>query len=262
MAKNTDQSITYLNALGYNVVKVPRAGIEPLDVIGVDDVPQWLGPLGLVWTSAVPLPVPGPPRPAVAVTGQRTDRLDLGFGLKILASALAAFGATVPSIDVAYRRARKIQFSFTNVTTTAVTPLEAGNYLADGRLNSSNPVVQHYLLDDEADAFLILEVLKSDSITVTATDEHGNEVGADVPGIQGVLGAKVQVTSENAANSTLSYKGQVPVTFGFIVDRIEYDGVHWSLSGVAPSGDVACAAAPAAGPSVPILLGTGCRVRI
>jgi hypothetical protein len=262
MAKKTDPSITYLNTRGYNVVKVPRAGIEPLDVIGVDDVPQWLGPLGLVWTSAAPPPVPSPPRPAATVIGQRTDRLDLAFGLKILAGALAAFGASVPSIDLAYRRARKVQFSFTNVTSTAVSPLEAGNYLSDGRLNGSNPVVQHYFLEDDAEAFLILEVLKSDSITVTATDEHGNEVGGDVPGIQAVLGTKVQVSSENASNSTLSYKGQVAVTFGFVVDRIEYDGGHWSLSGVAPNGDIACAAAPVVRPSTPILVGTGCRVRI
>ena len=32
--KKKDPSITFLNKFGYNVIKLPRTGIEPLDVIG------------------------------------------------------------------------------------------------------------------------------------------------------------------------------------------------------------------------------------
>ena len=39
MAKVKDPSITYLNSLGYNVVKLPRAGIEPMDVDVAQSVP-------------------------------------------------------------------------------------------------------------------------------------------------------------------------------------------------------------------------------
>ncbi len=262
MAKKTDPSITYLNKFGYNVVKLPRVGIEPMDVVGVDEAPQWLGPLSLVWTSGVPAPEPGAPRPAAAIVGQKTDRLELAFGLKILANALAAFGATIPSVDLAYHRARKIQFSFTNVTSAAVAPLAAGNYLAGGTLNTNNPVVQHYFMGDDAEAFLIVDVLKSDSITATATDENGVEVGVDVPSIQAAVGAKVSVKSQNSADSTLTYAGQTPVTFGFIVDRIEYNGTRWSLSGAAPSGGVAFDVRGVATAPAPILLGSGCRVKL
>jgi hypothetical protein len=265
MAKKTDPSVTYLNQFGYNVVKLPRVGIEPMDVIGVDVAAQWLGPLDLVWTSPVPAPAPSAPRQATSITGQKTDQLDLTFGLKILANALAAFGATIPSVDLAYHRARAVQFSYTNVTSTAVAPLAAGNYLAGGALNTSNPVVKHYFTGGDSEAFLIVDVLKSDSITVTATDGHGVEVGVDVPEIQAAVGAKVSVNAQSAANSTLTYVGQTPVTFGFIVDRIEYDGVKWSLSGAAPSGGIAFGQGPAGGaPGTkrPILIGTGCRVLI
>ena len=60
-------------------------------------------------------------------------------------------------------------------------------------------------------------------------------------------------------------------SFGFIVDEIEYDGTRWSLRGAAPSGGLAFAVPGAqahggAGSGVvteaPILLGTGCRVRL
>jgi hypothetical protein len=265
MPKKKDPSVTFLNKFGYNVVKLPRVGIEPLDVIGRDDATQWLGSLTSVWKSPVGVPAPGAPRVAAVVNGQKTDQLDLSFGLTILANALAAFGASVPSLDVAYHRARKVQFAYTNVTSTVVPALEAGNYLSSGTLNTDNPVVKHYFMNPDSQAFLILDVLKSDSISVTATDENGVAVGVDVPNIQGVVGAKVAVKPSGTSNSTITYSGQTPVTFGFIVDEIQFDAGKWSLSGAAPEGALAFAAAAdgsAEPEAAPILLSTGCRLRI
>jgi hypothetical protein len=266
MPKKKDPSVTFLNKFGYNVVKLPRAGIEPLDLIGIDEATQWLGPLKAVWNSNVPVPEPSAPRRAAPVNGQKTDQLDLSFGLKILGNALAAFGASAPSLDTAYRRARKIQFAYANVTSTVVAPLEAGNYLAGGTLNTDNPVVKHYFMEPDSQAFVILDVLKSDSITVIASDEHGTEVGIDVPAIQGVVGAGVKVTTGGASNSTITFSGPAPVTFGFIVDEIQFEGGKWSLSGAVPDGALAFATGAPGGQGTatasPILLGTGCRVRI
>jgi hypothetical protein len=265
MAKKKDPSVTFLNRFGYNVVKLPRVGIEPLDLIGRDDTTQWLGPLASVWKSSVPTPAPSAPRPAAPINGQKTDHLQVTFGLKVLASALAAFGATVPALDVAFSRARKVQFSYSNVTSTVVAPLDAGNYLAAGTLNTANPVVTHYLTGDEAQAFLVVDVLKSDSITVTASDEHGTEIGLDVPAIQQLVGARVKVTPSTASNNTLTFSGPTPVTFGFIVSEIEYDGTRWSLQGTAPTGALAFGTGGSAASAVadaPVLLGSGCRIRI
>ena len=266
MPKKKDPSVTFLNKFGYNVVKLPRVGIEPLDLIGMDETSQWLGPLSAVWNSTVPVPQPSAPRRAAPVNGQKTDQLDLSFGLKILGNALAAFGASVPSLDVAFKRARKVQFSYSNVTSTVVAPLEAGNYLAGGTLNTENPVVKHYFMEPDSQAFLILDVLKSDSITVIATDEHGTEVGVDVPAIQGIVGAGVRLTPGGASNSSVTFSGAEPATFGFIVDEIQFEAGKWSLSGAAPDGALAFATGSPGGQTTgtasPILLGTGCRVRI
>jgi hypothetical protein len=266
MPKKKDPSVTFLNKFGYNVVKLPRVGIEPLDVIGIDTTTQWLGPLNSVWKSSIAVPVPNAPRLAGPVNGQKTDRLDLGFGLQILSNALAAFGAAAPSLDLAYKQARSVQFSYTNVTSTVVSPLEAGNYLSAGTLNTSNPVVEHYFMQPDSQAFLIVDVLKSNSITVTALDEHGVEVGVDVPAIEGIVGASVKVKPGGTSSGTITYTGQEPVTFGFAVDEIMFENGKWSLAGAAPSGALAFAAAPQGAPgaatSVPIILGTACRVRI
>lgn len=270
LSKKKDPSVTFLNKFGYNVIKLPRTGIEPMDVIGRDQGMQWLGPLSKVWTSAGPQPLPSPPHPASAVNGQRTDALDLSLGLSILANTLAAFGASVPSLDVAYRSARSVQFAYTNVTSTSVSPFDAGNYLAQGSLRTDNPVVKNYFLGDKTRTFLIIEVLKSDSITVTASDSHGTEVGIDLPQIQGVVDAKISVKPSNASNSSITFTGPVAVTFGFSVQEIARIGDAWSLRGAAPSGDVAFAVpsfggSPAAPPADPLVFDTGaseCRLDI
>ena len=269
MAKKKDPSVTYLNRFGYNVIKLPRVGIEPMDIVGKDETTQWLGPLRAVWSSTGSEPVPSAPRPAAQVIGQKTDQMDLGFGIKILTNALAAFGATIPSVDFAFQRARKIQFSYTSVTSTVVAPLDAGNYLTNGKLNTDNPVVQHYFTGQDSQAFLIVDVLKSDSITVTATDDQGIEVDVDIPAIQNIVGVDVKVKPSGSSQSTVTFTGPQPVTFGFIVDEIEYDGTRWSLTGAAASGDKAFGAAagaeistPQGTGSAPLLLSSGCTVRI
>jgi hypothetical protein len=269
LVKKKDSSVTYLNKLGYNVVKLPRTGIEPLDVIGRDQTMQWLGPIDSIWTSTVAKPQPLPPKPATAVNGQRTDALDLSVGLNILASTLAAFGVTVPSLDVAYKSAHSVQFSYSNVTLTEVPAFSAGNYLAKGELQSDNPAVKNYFLSGQATAYLITQVLKSNSLTVTATDSHGVAVDVDLSVLH-AIDTKVGVKPSNSGNSTVTFTGSVPVTFGFAVQQIARDGNDWVLHGVAPSGNIAFGVAgfgshPANDAPQPTIFDTGtneCRLDV
>lgn len=264
--KKKDPSVTYLNKLGYNVVKLPRTGIEPMDVIGRDQTMQWLGPIDAIWNSAIPKPQPGPAKPASAVNGQRTDALDLSVGLSILGNTLAAFGVSVPSLDVAYKSAHAVQFRYSNVTVTEVAPFTAGGYLAKGQLQSENPTVRNYFLSGKATAYLIVQVLKSNSLTVTAIDSHGTAVGVDLTPFQGV-DAKVGIKPSNSSNSTISFTGPDAITFGFAVQQIAREGDQWTLHGAAPSGDIAFGSGAGPGSSAPAapVFDTGafdCRLEI
>ena len=237
VSKKKDPSITFLNKFGYNVIRLPRTGIEPLDVIGRDNGMQWLGPLRKVWTSASPEPVPGPPHPAAAVNGQRTDELELSLGLSVLGNTLAAFGVSAPSLDLAYKNARAVQFTYTNVTSTSVSPFDAGDYLASGTLRTDNPVVKNYFGGDKS-AYLILDVLKADSITVTATDSRGGKVDVDLPHIEAVVDAKIGIKPSTSSNSTVTFTGPVPIAFGFAVQRIARKENSWVLTGEEARGDL------------------------
>jgi hypothetical protein len=253
-----DPSITYLNKFGYNVVRLPRAGVEPLDVVGRDRTTEWLGPLSSVWRSSLPVPVPGPPRPAVDVQGRCSGKIDLSIGLRILANALKAFGAATSSLEFAFQRTSKLTFTFTNVASVAIAPLQAGNYLSNGDLDTRNPIVRNYFLDDEdrdAQAYLIFDVLKSDSITIHATSDSSAHL--DLPAIQSAVGTNVAASWANNQQSALTFRGPSPVTFGFRAMEIHYVDGAWSLEGAKPSGAIAFAASHQAGDAAPVLIRPG-----
>ena len=71
-----DPRLTYLNSIGFNVVKLPRADVQPLEVLGRDDKSlDNLGRLSTHWKSSVPEPKAAPPSPAANINGQKTDRI-------------------------------------------------------------------------------------------------------------------------------------------------------------------------------------------
>jgi len=220
--KKKDPSITYLNALGYNVIKLPRVGINPLSLIGKDKTTAFLGDLNTMWTGPQPALLPGPPNPASVVNGQKSAALDLGFGLNILASTLAVFGASSPSIDLSHTSAHGIQFSYSGVTSTAVDLGLLGGYLPKGKLDADNITVQRYFGTPGCEVYLIYEVLRSSSITITATDSNGNGVALNVPAIEGVVGAKVSVKPSNASSTGITFASTdgIAVTFGFKAVRL------------------------------------------
>jgi hypothetical protein len=242
----SDPRLTYLNTYGYNVVKLPRAGIDPLQVIGrdgssIDD----LGSLSTIWKSAQPAPKPEGPNIAANINGSKTDSLKLSIGLDILSGILQGMGAVNPKVDAAFTHARTVQFTFADVTETLVTPVEVGSYLSAGDLDTTSPFASYFLSPDKH-AFVVTSVLKSDSIIVSTQQNSGTSLSASVPNIQQVVGADVSVSASGTANDDVTFKGPQPITFGFKMFGIAYRDGHWQVFGQPPSSSGALArSAPA-----------------
>jgi hypothetical protein len=240
MALCKDPLRTYLNNLGYNVILLPRTGIDPLDVLGRDSGSiERLGKLEQMWSSSVAAPDPGPPQTAAGINGQKTAALNLDVGLKFLSNVLGAMGAVLPQLNFAYKSARKVEFSFTDVRVAKVDPLALGNHLAAGNLSSNNPFVRRYFEDEDTDAFIITEVLKSQSITAKAQTDTDVGVAVDVPAIQAAVGAKIGVSQTTSQSTELTYTGPELLTFGHKVFKVEFNNGSWSVRGQKPASDVA-----------------------
>jgi len=259
MALCTDKSLTYLNDLGYNVVRLPRKGIDPLDVLGRDGKSvERLGRLDQLWTSRKPLPEIGAPQPAAYLNGQATSEMALSVGLRVLNGVLKAIGADLPELSFAYKQADSLQFTFGDVTARSVVPLDVGNFLSEGDIRGANPFVERYFADEDTDAFIITEVLQSNEITVSAKDHGGRTVKVDIPSIQAILGGDVSISANDTAGTKITYKGKEAVTFGFKVFEIAFDG-RWRITGVQPSAELpfSVGAATLAAATQPVILRRG-----
>lgn len=230
-----DKSLTLLNDKGYNVVRLPRSGIEPLDILGRDGrAMEWLGRLDALWQSSKPMPTIRPPQVAGDIEGTTTSNLELSAGLTLLKGVLSAFNVGA-GLDAAYRDAATLAFAFSNVHAVGSPPLEIGAYLAAGSADSNNPVIARYFMDDDTDGFIITEVLKSNRINVTAKRENGADLKVDADQIQGAVGAKVGVSVGGSGATTISYQGEFEVTFGFKLLAIALVDGRWQVTGVKPS---------------------------
>ena len=240
MAICRDPVLSYLNDQGYNVVRLPRMGIDPLDVLGKDGRRlERLGTLPQIWSSDTEMPQVSAPRPAVGINGQETAELKLSIGLRLLGDILKAFGVEGPELDTAYGKARSLQLGFLDVDVVSIDPFAIGNYLASGDLDTRNPVVARYFEDDDTDVYVIFEILRSSKISVVAKNNSGTEMSLDVEFIQDTIGGNVTVSRESGRENLISYVGRQSLTFGFKVFGLAYEDGNWRVQGIAPSPDLA-----------------------
>ena len=262
-----DPALTHLNKFGYNVVRLPRTGIEPLDVLGRDGKSfEKLGAIAQVWTSTEPAPGVGAPQPAANINGQKSDNLDLTLGLKMLGNVLSAMGAAVglPSLALGYKQARSVTFRYTDVVSVSVAPFALGKFLTSGTLDMNNPFVTHYFGNEETEEYIIFDVLKSNTLGVTAKNDKGTEVKLDVPAIQQIVGANVSVNVGSASETEVVYEGKNALTFGFKVFEVTFENGKWTAKGTKAEGSLALAVGVGEAATKPegILLSPAGMVRI
>ncbi|MBK6005352.1 hypothetical protein JJB11_04535 [Ramlibacter ginsenosidimutans] len=238
-----DSSTKFLKKLGYNVVRLPREGIAPLQLIGVQNGDaQQLGSLDqLVAPDATrrELPAIRPNEKAGAVNSQRSSDLSAALGLNILGAIIGSMGGNL-GVQSQYKFAKTIAFEYADVTGDAVAPLEIGQYLRDAVIDVDNKIIQQYVLGNGR-LYLITRTLKATKFRVEAKDAKGGSVAVQVPEIQKTIGGKVEVKADVAGSSAVTYEGKVPLVFGFqCLDVGVRDGVL-SLENTA-AGSVAMAA--------------------
>jgi hypothetical protein len=230
----TDQSTTYLKRLGYNVVRHPQEGIQPLDLIGAQaGSNNYLGSLDRLITNAQPeLPAIQSGLVATDVNGQRSSELKLAIGANILGSVIAAMGGNL-GVDTSYTNARTLEFHFSDVLKDRAAPLDIGNYLRDGEVDAGNPVLKEYVLGNGR-LYLITEAIKTRKLSVNYQRDTGVSAKVDVPVIQQLVGGNVAVQVAGDSSSTVTYEGQKYLTFGFRCYEVGIEGGELRLMATGP----------------------------
>lgn len=209
-----DKSVNYLANLGLNTILHPEQNIRPLALLGEAN-----GQRALIGTLDQLVLDPGG-LPTVSsgiagnINGERSSKLPVELGLNVLGNVIGAMGGNL-GINAAYERARRVTFEFSDVTRDRANVIAIGDFLQRAQIRWDHPILKLYLFGD-GNLYVLTEVVRSKALSVIAFDEHKASLALDVPVIQEIVGGKVKVGSEGSARTTISYKGDVELAFGFV----------------------------------------------
>ena len=240
----SDPSTKFLRDLGYNTVRLPSASFRPFLLLGrQNDETQQLGMLSALVTSAPgPLPAVTVDEPAANISGQKTAKLDVGIGANILGTLVGAMGGNL-GVNLDYTDARKVEFTYKDVTLDSAVPLEIGDYLRNGRVDAGNLILQQYVLG-HGELYVVTKVARSRRFTVRYERQNGTEAAVDVPALQALAGAKVKVGAGAGSVSTIDFEGPTPLGFAFQCLQVGVANGALSLTTVKAGAVTAAVGAP------------------
>lgn len=235
-----DQSITFLKSFGYNVVRVPKADIQPLQILA--EKKGILNPLGELST----LLVAGehvnvtPIKRDIAVSGisgQKTSDLSIGVGMSILGSFIGAMGGSKLGLDTKFSQARTITFQYEDVLSDSIEIAALDQFLADADVNPLSQFVSDMLEAD--DIYVITAVIKSKKFSVEAKKKDQTSVDVSIPEIKGIVGGTVDVSGQSDTSNKVTFEGAIPLIFGFQAIRLIYEDGKYSAFKPVDAGGVA-----------------------
>jgi hypothetical protein len=210
-----DKSVHFLKSMGLNVIRQPAADIAPGLLIG-----EFKGSIGLIGELSDLVEPPAPALPPVTsataadISGQRTSKLPLSLGLDILGGIIGALGGNL-GIKAAYEGARTVEFQYKNVIRERMPSVKVGDFLTGADVRFDHLILEKYLFG-KGNLYVIVEVVKSNEIGVTAFRKDKTSIGLDVPAIKGIVGANLEVGPESEGSHTVVYKGAEKLAFGFV----------------------------------------------
>jgi hypothetical protein len=224
----SDKYIDKLQEWGWNVVRHPRTGIKPLQLLYryKEDLTR-LGEL-----SGVMIPTGGFSLPSITeedaldISRERTSELKIGIGLSILAGIISILGGDGNKLKAKYGSSSSLSFGYAGVKEEKISPADLDLYLNNSDINPQSGYIDQLFERDEV--YIVTAVLKSKKINVSTKDSKGADIKLELPEIQGVVGANIKVSRESELSSEISYEGEIPHVFGFQVIKLIYENGKYS----------------------------------
>ncbi|MDZ8028027.1 MAG: hypothetical protein RMY36_012520 [Nostoc sp. SerVER01] len=217
MATCTDKAIDHLNQLGYNAIKLPREGITPLTVLSRDPKTSISTIYGNL-RDIVAEPVPSLPQvfenlQAGTISGLKTNKLELKFGISILNDLLSALGGKSAGIESVFRKASTIEFEYENVQYDTVMPASVTKFLRGSKPSIDDDFVAQF--NEQGEAYIIIDVLKSNSFGIRVYQDSDRGIDINIDAIKNVIGLNSKISVEKKVDTKISFNGSQALGFGF-----------------------------------------------
>lgn len=163
----------------------------------------------------------------------------MGLGLKFLERFLSYIGAAGIGLEASFKNADSVQFVYENVLIDSVYPAKIGKYLLSVSPDVSSPFMED--INDEGEAYVITETLKSNAFGVVAYNKQGLELDIDISALRQLLSASPKIAVSGDEKNVISFKGDKLLRFAFkaIAVWVEVEGGKARFRLNKPAGPVA-----------------------
>jgi len=152
--------------------------------------------------------------------GKVSQEVEVSFGLKLLGSFLAVFGAAgiVNKINASYQAkgTRSIVFSFSGVTRTYILP-----YIIKELLKGRSIRDEDLIRETQGEYYVVTGVVRSPSITIEAKDQNKKTAKVEVE--TAVAEVKGKVSTENIGEGSIKYSNTKDLAFGLQIHHLKYN---------------------------------------
>jgi hypothetical protein len=230
---------TLRDVFGANIVRVPEERIKPLAVVAAQgDKASWLGSLSEILVGKARLPITPSSGRVASLSGKQSKKVDFKFGLGIMQNFLGAFGVPSVGIDVAFKNASEVAFSFNDVVRWYVDRLELGSVLQNQYVDMTQPSAVGFFGDPPPWELLLIDsTITSSDFTISVDSSSHNDVQIDLGAIQQIVDkASVGMSVSLAAGRVLSFKGPTHLAFAFTCIQL-YLNAQGKISVLSPDDE-------------------------
>ncbi|AGY59295.1 hypothetical protein [Gloeobacter kilaueensis] len=211
-----DGSVNFLQSVGYNVIRYPSEKFKPLQVLvrvpNRNRVIELIGPVTDLISAGPTAPEPKE-LDGADVSGKQSDKFELSFGLGILRDLLKTLGVGAINLSTAFSNSKEIQFVYQNVKLDSLMTTSAASYLKACKPDVSSELFDQ--MDEEGEAYCIIETLKSNSFSVRAFRDNGFSASIDLSVLQEALAFTPGISISGNDELVTFYKGDSNLVFGF-----------------------------------------------
>ncbi len=221
---SSDPLFSLLRTVGYNVVRLPKPSIKPLQLFAKKNNELFrLGELTDVFKSRTNVAVPEflTDSPMPNISGIKSGDFNIGLGLSLAGNIISSFGGKAPGLESVFKKADTIAFQYEAVLEDSIGIAQLDQFLFDSDINPLSKYVAGLLDSDQV--YVATATLKSRKFTILPKSSKDSNLDVNLPQVQNLMGSNIKVTSFSQNSAAITFEGTIPLVFGFQAQQLFYD---------------------------------------
>jgi hypothetical protein len=155
------------------------------------------------------------------IQGTKSSSVKASIGLDILGNILGALTGSKLDVSAGFQNASTLTFEFGDVTVSSVSVIVLDKYLNVAAIDATAKEIKQML--QAGQVAVTTAVARSKKYMVSAQNNRGVDVKADVPVIKGIAGGNLSVSTAGANAQKVVFEGPDAVTFGVQAAQLSFD---------------------------------------